>query len=180
MNTVFAVRCWRCSCLWSRNREVHVCVQSSSMFVLEGSFTPYTLCILSHLAAAALCVFNTMTLFLREGLMRSGRYGSSTSPAGLTTACPITPQACWDLLGESSPRPWTTLGPWWFTAGQRAWAGRSYIYASFLCWQVFNDQWLCPEEFVCSQYGLSQAASGPYANYCIVIYILNFLRKFLT
>lgn len=85
------------------------------------------------------CVLNTMTLLLREGLTRSGRYGSSTSPAGLTTVCPITPQACWDLLGESSPRPWTTLGPWWFTAGQRTWADRSYIYAPYLCWQVFND-----------------------------------------
>lgn len=97
---------------------------------------------------ACVCVFNKMTLFLREGLTRSGRYGSSTSPAGLTTVCPITPQACWDLLGESSPRPWTMLGPWWFTAGQQAWADRSYIYAAFPLLAGF--QWLCPAECICS------------------------------
>lgn len=62
-------------------------------------------------------VFNMMSLFLREGLMRSGRSDSFTSQAGRTTACPIMPPACWGLLGESSPRLWPTLGPWWFTAG---------------------------------------------------------------
>lgn len=166
MNFVFAVRYWKCSCLWSWNCEVHVCVQSSSMFVLEGSFAPYTLWILGRVAAATLCVFNTMTLLLREELTRSGRYGSSTSPAGLTTASPITPQACWDLLEESSPRPWTTLGPWWFTAGQRAGADCSYIYASFLCWKVFND-------FVqksVSVFNLCCDSLMGYVNYCIFIY----------
>lgn len=104
---------------------MRVCIRSNSVFALEGPLTPSVHCILCRLttsppSSAALCVFNTMTLFHREGLTRSGRYGSFTSRAGRTTACPITPRACWGLLGESSPRPWPTRGPWWFTAGRCA------------------------------------------------------------
>lgn len=102
--------------------EVCVCIQSDSVFALEGPLTSSAHCILSLLttsppSSAALCVFNVMTLFLREGLTRSGRSDSFTSRGGRTTGCHITPRACWGLLGESSPRLWPTLGPWWFTAG---------------------------------------------------------------
>lgn len=72
----------------------------------------------SWLHAAALCVFNTVTLLLRGALTRSGRSGSSTSRAGPTTAFPTMPQACWASSGESSPKLWPTRGPWWSTAGQ--------------------------------------------------------------
>lgn len=76
----------------------------------------------------ALCVFNMMTLFLREALMRSGRSGSFTSPAGRTTACPTTPRVCWGSSAESSPRRWPTPGPWWFTAG--VWCEETELFVS--------------------------------------------------
>lgn len=110
-----------------------VCVQSNSVFASEGPFTPYSVHrILCHLttspsSCAALCVFNTVTLFHREGLMRSGRFDSFTSRVGRTTACPIMPRACWGLLGESSPRPWPTRDPWWFTAGSYTTPGSDHL-----------------------------------------------------